>query len=219
MYYELINDIKLDILKKDLNVKVGETLLRKLEYNIGEIIEKMNLFFDLKTVLDLLSEIQGKSFGQKEFESHLKKLVFSGMSYNFILKSAESLLKGDIINSRKSYKSMLTHGKQFNFEKCDLCGKMFKETDKIPFVFFNCGHKTHFSCTIILNDKISCKLCKEYENIYEDTTYRENEELEVNDEEYMGFGRNRINAIKRNASISIENEINKEKKKKIKLLN
>ena len=219
MYYELNKDVKSDMQNKELKIKVGDKLIKKLEYNITEIIEKMNIFFDLNTVLDLLSDIQGNSFGQEEFISHLKKLVFSGMSYNFILKSAESLLKENILNSRQSYKSILTHGKQFNFEKCDVCGKIFKETEKIPFIFFNCGHKCHFSCTVIINGQISCKLCKDYENIYEDTTYRENEDLEINDEEYMGFGRNRINAIKINSSISIENENNREKRKKIKLLN
>ena len=219
MYYELINDIKSNILKKELNLKVGEKLIKKLEYNINEVIEKMNLYFDLKTVLGLLSDIQGKSFGLKEFQSHLKKLVFSGMSYNYILKSAESLLKRDIINSRQSYKDTLIKGKHFNLEKCDACGRYFKENEKIPFIFFNCGHKCHFSCSIVINDQISCKICKDYENIYEDTTYRENEDIENNDEEYMGFGRNRFNAINRHSSHSLNTEIIKEKRKKMKLLN
>ena len=224
MHYELIQETKENILKKELHLKIGEELIKDIEENIDEIIEKMNSYFNLNTVLNLLSDIQGKSFGPKEFKSHLEKLVFSGMSFNFILKSAESILKDDVLNIDKSYRNIILKGKQYEFEKCDLCGKIFSENEKKNLIFFNCGHKYHYDCTILINDEISCKICKDYEYMNEDTIYREEEKIKMHEEENdknIGINRiNRINSIrKKYSSNSISDKIDKEKKKKMKLIN
>ena len=179
----------------------------------------MNSFFNLNTVLNLLSDIQGKSLDLKEFKSRLQKLVFSGMSFNNILKSAESILKEDISTSNKEYRNIILKGKQFNIEICDLCGNIFKENEKKTLVFFNCGHKYHYDCTIFVNGKISCKICKDNEILKEDTTYREEEVIKMADEEEKE-NLNRINSIKKNPSSNIiNNRIDKERLKKFKLIN
>ena len=220
MHYELIKETKQNILKGELNLKIGEKLIKDIEDNIDEIMEKMNSYFNLNTVLNLLSDIQGKSFGLKEFKSHLEKLVFNGMAFNFILKSAESILKDDALSIDKVYRNIISKGRQFDFERCDLCGKIFNENEKKNLIFFNCGHKYHYDCTIFVNEEISCKICKDYEYIYEDTTYHEGEEIRMNDEEDDKKNINRINLIKRKPSSgSIFTKVDKEKKKKMKLLN
>ena len=220
MYYELINDIKSNLLKENVKLKVAEELIKKLEYNIGEVIEKMNLYFDLNSVLNLLSEIQGKSFGLKEFKLHLKKLVFSGQSYNYILKSAKSIIKGYVQDMKLPYKNMLLEGKYYYFDKCDFCGKIFKEKGKSP-IFFNCGHKFHTECIIFQNGEASCRLCEDYEFIDEYSNYKEddndndNNNNIISDEHVALRRRNRINTIVRSSSYVNE----KGKLKKIKLLN
>ena len=222
MHYELIKETNEDKDKKELNSKIGEKLIKDIEDNIDEIIEKMNSHFNLNIVLTLLSNILGKSFGSKEFKSHLEKLVFSGMAFNFILKSAKSILKDDALNLSRIYRNIILKGKQFEFEKCDLCGNIFKENEKKDLVFFNCGHKYHYDCTIFVNDEISCKICKDYEYINEDTTYREGEEIRMNDEEDKKNNKsvNRINYIRKKSSFSSINiKVDREKKKKMKLLN
>ena len=222
MNYELVNETKADIRKKELKLKIGEKLIKEIDDNIGEIIEKMNSYFNLNTILEVLSDIQGKSHDStEEYKSRLDKLVFSGMSFNYILKSAESILKEDVLNVNKTYRNLLLKGKQFDFEKCDLCGKIFKENEKKNLVFFNCGHKYHYDCTIFVNNEISCKICKDYENKNEDTRYREEEEIRKANEEGEGSSINRININRRHSysGYSNKNKIDQAKKKKFKLLN
>ena len=220
MYYEFINEIQSDTIKKPLNKNVKEILIKKLEDSIGEIIEKMNLYFDLNSILDLLSEIQGKSLGLKEFKSHLKRLIFSGKSYNYIFKSAESIIKGYVIDSKKPFKKMLIKGKYYNFEKCDFCGKSFKEKGKSP-IFFNCGHKYHKDCIIIDNDENLCRLCKDNEYFNEDTSYKEeeDEDLRMSADPVDRYRRSRINSIYSSSSSIVNVKNDKEKNKKLKLLN
>ena len=217
LYYELVNEIRSNIKNSELNFKVGEKILKKLDDNICEIIEKMNSYFDLKSVLDLLSEIQGKSFGISEFKTHLRKLLLNGMSFNYILQSAESIIKGYTFESKEIYKEMLKHGRLFNYEKCDYCNKIFKENDKNSMIFFNCGHKSHFDCCIFVNDIISCRLCKNLELINEDIMFKPEEDIRLPEE------RNRINRInsfyKSSSSSGIKSKVDKEKMKKLKLLN
>ena len=220
MYYELLKETKEKIKNEKLKIEIGDKLVKDIEDNIGEIIEKMNLFFTLNTVLNLLSDIQGKSFDLKEFKSRLQKLVFSGMSFNNILKSAESILKEDITSSNKEYRNIILKGKQFNIEICDLCGNIFRESEKKNLVFFNCGHKYHHDCTIFVNGKISCKICKDNEFLKEDTTYREEEVIKMANEEEEELLNNKINIKKRQSSGNIiNNKIDKEKLKKFKLIN
>ena len=222
MHYEMKKDILSDIFEtKVLNSKIGEKLIQEIENNIGEIIEKMNYHFNLKTIFKVLSDSQGQPLEYEEYKSRLDKLVFCGMSFNYILNSAESILKEDVLNFNKTYRNFLLKGKQFDFEKCDLCGKIFKENEKKNLVFFNCGHKYHYDCTIFVNDEISCKICKDYEKKNEDTFYREDEEIRMAEEEGQNSGKNRINVIKKHSSSMCinKNKIDKEKMKKFKLLN
>lgn len=193
LYYQLINETK-EELKKELNIKVGEKIIVKLENNIDEVIEKMNLYFNLNSVLDLLSEIQGKSFKAKEFKSHLKKLIFSGMSFNYILKAADSIAKGTVLESKHTYKNLLKQGKKYNFEKCDFCEKIFKDNTK-NLTFFNCGHKYHYDCCIFVNNEIYCRICKEREIIDEEINFKGKEEIIEVREKEKEKERNRINRI------------------------
>ena len=144
------------------------------------------------------------------------------MAFNFILKSAESILKDDALNISRIYRNIIPKGRQFEFEKCDLCGNIFRENEKKNLVFFNCGHKFHYDCTIFVNGEISCKICKDYEYINEDTTYHEGEEIRINDEDDKENNKsvNRINFMRRkSSSASIYVKVDREKKKKMKLLN
>jgi len=194
LYYLLINEIKDDLIKNELNIKVGEKIIKKLENNIDEVIEKMNLYFNLNSVLDLLSEIQGKSFGTKEFKSHLRKLIFSGMSFNYILKAADSIVKNTVLESSNSYQELLKQGKKYNFEKCDFCNKIFKENTK-NLTFFNCGHKYHYDCCIFVNNEISCRICKEREIIDEDINFSGKDEIIEAVEKVKEKDKGRINRI------------------------
>ena len=220
LYYELINEIKTNLIQKEINLKLGENLIKKLEGNIDDIIEKMNLYFDLDSIMELLSNIQGKSFGLKEFKSHLNKLLFSGMSYNSILKSAESILREDVQNSDKFFRAMLLKGKQYFLEICDLCGGIFRENDRNSIVFFKCGHKYHYECTIFVNEKITCKFCRDKEYLTEDTIIRE-EEIIKKPVKKIIEGRNRIIEINNSSSSSsiIKERTEREKMKKLKYLN
>ena len=222
LYYQLINEIRQDLLKKELNIKVGEKIIKKLENNIDEVIEKMNLYFNLNSVLDLLSEIEGKSFGTKEFKSHLRKLIFSGMSFNYILKAADSIAKGTVLESKYTYKELLKQGKIYNFEKCDFCKKIFKENTK-NLTFFNCGHKYHYDCCIFVNDEISCRICKEREIIDEDINFSGKEEIKEVGEREKEKERNRINRInsiyQSSSSVSSKIKSNKGRNKLLKSLN
>ena len=220
LYYELIKEITKNTLKKEINLKLGENLVKIIEGYIDDIIEKMNLYFNLDSIMELLSNIQGESFGLKEFKSHLNKLLFSGMSYNSILKSAESILREDVQNSDKTYRNILLQGKQYYLEICDLCGGIFRENDKNSIVFFKCGHKYHYDCTIFVNEKIRCKLCRDKEFLNEDTVLREEEIIKRPDKKIIE-GRNRINEINNGSSLSsiINEKTDREKMKKLKYLN
>ena len=87
---------------------------------------------------------------------------------------------------------------------------------------FNCGHKCHYDCCIIINKKISCKACFEYEKQYEETMYRGDLEIkEINEEEQIGEKDNNKNKIIRRKSkaISLEDKLKEDKLKMINKIN
>ena len=215
-YYELINEIKLNISKKEIEQKLGEDLIKDLENRAGEITEKMNSYFDLNSVLLLISQIQGESFGAKEYKSLLKRLLFSGESFNIILKSAEYILKNNILKSKKDYENNVIIGKNFYCEKCDFCQKKFKENDKNTILLFNCGHKCHYECCVFLNKEISCRICYEYEKENDETIYRG--EIEIKLPEKVQDNRKKSFHKKSNNS-GINAKIDRDKMKKLKLIN
>ena len=220
-YYELIQGIKTEITNKKITKEIGDNLIKELENRAGEITEKMNSYFDLNSVLLLMSQIQGESFGVKEYKSFLKRLLFSGESFNRILQAADSILKLNVIDANKEYKKDLLVGKYYEFKRCDACKKKFKESDK-DFMTFNCGHKCHYDCCIIINKKISCKACFEYEKQYEETMYRGDLEIkEINEEEQIGGKDNNKNKIIRRKSkaISLEDKLKEDKLKVINKIN
>jgi len=222
-YYELIKEIKIEISNKKITKEIGDNLIKELENKAGEITEKMNSYFDLNSVLLLMSQIQGESFGVKEYKSFLKRLLFSGESFNRILQAADSILKLNVIDVNKEYKKDLLVGKYFQFKRCDACNKIFKESDK-DFMTFNCGHICHYDCCIIINKKISCKACFEYEKQYEETMFRGDIEIkEINIEEQIGGkdnNKNKNKNIKRKSKvISLEDKLKEDKLKMINKIN
>jgi hypothetical protein len=216
IYYGFIKEIKLNILEKEINQNLGEYLIKDLENQVGEIAEKMNYYFDLNSVLLLFSQIRGKSFGAKEYKSLLKRLLFSGESFNKILKAADSILKINSLKSNKEYKNDVIVGQNFYCEKCDFCQKIFKNNDKSSVLLFNCGHKCHYECCIFLNKEISCRVCYEYEKENEETIYKGEIEIE-SPEKFKDIGSKSLNKI---SSISgIKKKYDKDKMKKLKLIN
>lgn len=219
-YYEIKNKFNSELEKETLKKEVADYLLNKLEENIGEIIEKMNSFFDLNSVLDILSQIKEKSIGIKEIKSYMQISLFSSQTYNHILRSAQSIVKGYVIDLKQPYKNIVLHGNHFDFEKCDFCGKTFSEKDKSPPLFFSCGHKYHNNCIIFINGEKACRFCKENEYMNEDTVFREDEEIQIADKSNEPSNKNRINLSHKSASSSnIAEKEKKAKDKKIKLLN
>lgn len=176
----------------------------------------MNSYFDLNSVLLLISQIQGESFGAKEYKSLLKRLLFSGESFNIILKSAEYILKNNILKSKKDYENNVIIGKNFYCEKCDFCQKKFKENDKNTIILFNCGHKCHYECCVFLNKEISCRICYEYEKENDETIYRG--EIEIKLPEKVPDNRKKSFHKKSNIS-GINAKIDRDKMKKLKLIN
>jgi hypothetical protein len=217
MYYELINGIKVDITQKKINKELGDYLIKELENRAGEITEIMNSYFDLNSVLQLISQIQGESFGSKEYKSLLKRLLFSGESFNRILQAADSILKNNVLDSTKEYKIDTVLGQKFNFERCDFCGKIFKEKDKNSILMFNCGHTCHDCCCIYINKEISCRICYEYEYENEETLFREENEIKLPKEQPKDKRRQSVH--KRSSVQGIMSKADKEKIKRLKLIN
>ena len=207
MYYELIKEIKNEIESKLITKEIGDNLIKELENKAGEITEKMNSYFDLNSVLLLISQIQGESFGIKEYKSLLKRLLFSGESFNRILQAADSILKLNVIDANKQYKKDLNLGKDYNFSKCDSCKKKFRENYN-DIITFNCGHKCHHECCIIINNEISCKACFENENENEETLFRGDLEIkELNEIEEEDKGKYNNKNKKKAKSSSVQEKL------------
>ena len=183
VYYELIKEIKSEIKDKKIKLELGEYLKKELENRAGEITEKMNSYFDLNTVLSSISQIQGESFDSKEYKSLLKRLLFSGEYFNRILQSANSLLRANVLDTKKEFVINATLGKHFDFIKCDFCGKEFKKKDKNEIVAFNCGHKYHDNCCIFINKEKSCRKCLNYEYNNEEIFVKEESEIIIREKE------------------------------------
>ena len=217
-YYELINEIKTEIINKKIISELGNYLIKELENRAGEITEKMNSYFDLNSVLLLISQIQGDSFGSKEYKSLLKRLLFNGEYFNRILQNATSLIKDSIFDYNKDYKIISVKGNFFDFEKCDYCFKKFKETDKNSILVFNCGHKCHEKCCKFTQDYIYCKFCLNNENINEEIGSKEENEINLPEEEEDKDKRNNSFHKKINM-VGINSKNNRDKNKKLKLIN
>ena len=217
-YYELINEIKTEIINKKIISELGNYLIKELENRAGEITEKMNSYFDLNSVLLLISQIQGDSFGSKEYKSLLKRLLFNGEYFNRILQNATSLIKDSIFDYNKDYKIISVKGNFFDFEKCDYCFKKFKETDKNSILVFNCGHKCHEKCCKFTQDYIYCKFCLNNENINEEIGAKEENEINLPEEEEDKDKRNNSFHKKINM-VGINSKNNRDKNKKLKLIN
>jgi hypothetical protein len=214
IYYEIIDSINSD---KSLNKEAADYFLKKLGKNIDEIIEKMNSYYNLNSVLNILYNIKKQS--TKEYKAYIKISLFSVHTFNHIFNSAKSIIKGYVIDLKKPLKNELLKGNCYEFDKCDYCGKIFNEKDKN--LFFFCGHKYHYNCIIFIDRKETCRLCKEIEYSKEDINYREDEDEIKNDEESIDSSKkNKIITISRSSSSSsIYEKEKKEKDKKIKLLN
>ena len=212
-YYELIKEIKSDIVKKEITKEIGDDLIKIIDDKAGEITEKMYSFFDLNSILKLISQIQGESFGTKEYKSLLKRLLFSGEAVNRILKAADSILKDNVLDYNIYFKKDAILGKQYNFERCDFCGKIFKENDKNSVFAFNCGHKCHFDCCAIINQKVSCQTCKDYDNKIEE------KEPEINEIKEKGTGKRAKDQYRKSSIIINDTKADREKKEKMKTLN
>ena len=213
IYYEIIDGIKSDQSKNSLNKEAADYFLIKLEKNIDEIIEKMNSYYNLNSVLNILYNIKKQS--TKEYKAYIKISLFSVRTFNHIFNSSKSIIKGYVIDLKKPLKNVLLKGNCYEFDKCDYCGKIFNEKDKN--LFFFCGHKFHYNCIIFIDRKETCRLCKEIEYSKEDICYKEEENEIKNDEESIDSSEN--NKIRSSSLSTINEKEKKEKNKKIKLLN
>ena len=217
MYYELIKEIRTEITNEKISKEIGENLIKDLEDKAGEITEKMNAYFDLNSVLLLISQIQGESFGSKENKSLLKRLLFSGESFNRILQAADSLLKGNVLDFKKIYKKNNLIGTNYDFDKCDSCKKYFTEKDKNSIYAFSCGHKCHYECCIFIKGEISCKPCFDYQTQNEETTFRQ--DMEIKGPEEDNNNDKRKSSYIKSLSSGINSKADRDKKKRLKLLN
>ena len=218
VYYELIHQVNSNISINKISPDLGKILLKILEENnIGEIIEEMNSYFDLNSVLMLISQIQGKSFTAKEYKSLLKRLVFSGESFNRILNVANSILQNNILDSKKEYKTTLLLGQEYDYETCDYCKKLFNEKDKNGIFFFNCGHKSHYDCSVFINGDISCKSCFDFDNDNNETMLRKEMDIKYPKEE--GRDKRSNTLYKKPSATNLKNKTDIDKEKRFKILN
>ena len=98
-------------------------------------------------------------------------------------------------------------GKDYNVSKCDSCKKKFKENYN-DIITFNCGHKCHHECCIIINNEISCKACFENENENEETLFRGDLEIkELNEIEEEDKGKYNNKNKKKAKSSSVQEKL------------
>jgi hypothetical protein len=165
----------------------------------------------------LISQIQGKSFTAKEYKSLLKRLVFSGESFNRILNVANSILQNNILDSKKEYKTTLLLGQEYDYETCDYCKKLFNEKDKNGIFFFNCGHKSHYDCSVFINGDISCKSCFDFDNDNNETMLRK--EMDIKYPKDEGRDKRSNTLYKKPSATNLKNKTDRDKEKRFKILN
>ena len=82
---------------------------------------------------------------------------------------------------------------------------------------FNCGHTCHDCCCIYINKEISCRVCYEYEYENEETLFREENEIKLPKEQPKDKRRQSVH--KRSSVQGIMSKADKEKIKRLKLIN
>lgn len=126
------------------------------------LVDKMTPYVTITKIIQSVTE------SCKEFQ-FLMKPVFENMikSYTYqgnILTSVISIMARGFFKN-KGYLSLKSKkGVNFDLGNCDSCGKQFNEVSQGDITIFNCGHKYHYDCCILLkNGGVACPNCKKNE--------------------------------------------------------
>ena len=154
--YDFRNDIK-DIKNKnlELNNLIGN--------NIQKVFESMYSYVKVTKIMSTLTD-ENKGIEYKEFKPILIKMLNGFTHSRKILELCCNIFTINIIKDEKEFYKISKNGNLFQMNKCDYCNNNIKVDDII--IFFKCGHKIHFMCSIKEDDLFICSVCrkKEIEN-------------------------------------------------------
>ena len=215
IYYKLNEKLNSSKDEKESIITLSE-LEKILKTDIKDIIDRMNAYIGLPTILNNISEIKGNSLSLKELKSLITEIIFSSTSFNHILHFAESILKSYVQESKNKYKQNIICGKEYVLDNCEVCKKNFNNKDKSKIALFKCGHKMHHNCCCIINDLLYCKICWKNDVINENNICGiVNENNIIEDVQEPRKNRNSIHTS--NTALNAK-KADKEHKKRLKLL-
>ena len=163
--------------------KNSETEKKILE-NINDLLRKMCLNVRLRNIIETVTDMEQDS-KYKEFKHTLGDMLRSNNSFNRILDNTMTILKNCIIKSEDTRKTNSMRGNFYNYDKCDVCGKLISDYKCEVLTCFGCGHQSHSYCTYYNNitGKKECYVCRQSEICNE---YRNQNDDEENDNNVTG---------------------------------
>ena len=165
LFVKLFNiyiDIK-SINKNNTIEQISLTLFINSEFE--NFLKNLYLYGGSSKIINYISS--NKNIKKTEYEEFIEistKILPIIKSYSILLDNSLLLYKNFSLNDINEYINLKTlGGEDFNFKKCDFCGKKFNNKKKS--VALQCGHFLHLGCCLIYEQNPFCCIC--YDNVYD----------------------------------------------------
>ena len=200
-FYAFKNELLEIKQKSKILDKVIKTILDDMDYIVGE----MNDHIPISFIIDILS----KKFIGKKFTDYSKTFIrvfFNSRRIEFFFKPIQNLLTNSMSENSQKLVKESQRGAFSELKECNFCHNPVCDNYEIDEVlYFKCGHIYHKDCCVIGGGRYTCFICWKKEN--EKSVIKDGTNIIIRNKE-----NSKINEIKDEKKIKIENEQKKKKK-------
>ena len=137
-----------DLVKKNKNRNLQESnkiLMTTLQKEIEYLIKQMCLYIRINDLLGYAIEKQERALF-KEFKLVIEYMFRENSGFERILQNTILIMEDCNENIKLTKKKVTSKGINYNYKKCDVCNKFFKNTTEEIIYLFPCGHQSHEKC-------------------------------------------------------------------------
>ena len=124
------------------NKKIIQITLQKA---IEDLLREMCSYVSIQKLVEYATDKQ-KRAQYKEFKSILESMLRSNTSFDRVLNNVRIILKDSIENSESVRKKVTSRGNNYDYKKCDVCRKNYRNSKEEIIYLFGCGHQSHEKC-------------------------------------------------------------------------
>jgi len=123
-----------------------------LQKSIEDLLKEICSYVSIQNLVEYVTDKQERA-QYKEFKSILESMLRSNTSFERVISSVIIILQDSIENSESKRKKATAKGSIFNYKKCDVCEKYYKNSPNEVINCFGCGHQSHKNCIFLKKEK------------------------------------------------------------------